>query len=314
MKAIVCTAYGPPEVLQFQEVDEPIPKDNEVLIKVFATTVHRGDSRMRGLDIPGPGWQKLLARLVLGIRGPRKAILGMELAGEIEAMGPDVTRYKVGDQVFASTVWSGFGAYAEYKCMAEDGVLARKPANMTFEEAAVIPSGGITTLGILKMADIQPGQKVLIYGASGSVGTFAVQLARALGAEVTGVCSTANLELVRSLGAETVIDYTREDFTQRGKTYDVIFDAVDKYRGDYEQSLNESGIYLNVDKSSDDINAKDVAFLLQELKELVEAGNLKAVIDRRYPLEQIVEAHRYVDQGHKKGNVVITVAHEGQAR
>jgi NADPH:quinone reductase-like Zn-dependent oxidoreductase len=307
MKAITCTAYGPPEVLQFQEVDKPTPRGNEVLIRVRATTVHRGDSRMRGLDIPGPAWQRLMARLVLGIRGPRKAILGMELAGEIEAVGRDVTRFKRGDPVFASTVWSGFGAYAEYKCMAEDGALALKPTNMNFEEAAVIPSGGITTLGILKMADIQPGQKVLIYGASGSVGTFAVQLARAFGAEVTGVCSTANLELVKSLGAGKVLDYTQEDFSKSGETYDVIFDAVDKFQGDYRTALKETGVYLNVDTSSDKVKAGDAPSLLRELKELAEAGKLRAVIDRRYPWEQIVEAHRYVDQGHKKGNVVITV-------
>jgi NADPH:quinone reductase-like Zn-dependent oxidoreductase len=310
MKAIVCTAYGPPEVLQFRDVDKPVPNGNEVLIRVGATTVHRGDSRMRGLDIPGPGWQRPLARVVLGIRRPRKAILGMELAGEIEAVGQEVTRFKKGDRVFASTVWSGFGAYAEYKCMAQDGALALMPANMTFEEAAVIPSGGITTLGIVKMANIQPGQKALIYGASGSVGTFAVQLARAFGAEVTGVCSTANLDLVKSLGANRVIDYTRKDFTQSGETYDVIFDAVDKFRGDYRTALKATGVYLNVDSSSDKVKAEDAPALLRELKALVEAGKLKAVIDRRYPWEQIVEAHRYVDQGHKKGNVVITVAPE----
>jgi NADPH:quinone reductase-like Zn-dependent oxidoreductase len=313
MKAIVCTEYGPPEVLQIQEVDKPTPRDNEVLIKVFATTVHRGDSRMRGLDIPGPGWQRLLARLVLGIRKPKNAVLGMELAGQIETVGKDVALFKKGDPVFASTVWSGFGAYAEYKCMAEDGALAIKPVNMTFEEAAVMPSGGITTLGIVKMANIQPGQKVLIYGASGSVGTFAVQLARAFGAEVTGVCSTANLELVKSLGADRVIDYTQEDFTQGGETYDLIFDAVDKFQGDYRMALRETGVYLNIDTSSDKIKTRDVSTLLTELKELIEAGKLKAVIDRRYPFEQIVEAHRFVDKGHKKGNVVITVAHEGQA-
>ena len=310
MKAVVCTKYGPPEVLQLQEVDKPIPRDNEVLIRVYATTVHRGDSRMRGFDIPGPGWQRLLARLMLGIKRPKNAILGTELAGEIKAVGKDVTLFQTGDQVFASTMWSGFGAYAEYKCMAQDGVLAIKPANMTFEEAAVIPSGGITTLGIVKMADIQRGQQVLIYGASGSVGSFAVRLAKAFGAEVTGVCSTANLELVRSLGADRVIDYTREDFTQRGETYDVIFDAVDKFQGDYSIALKKTGSYLNVHVSSDKIRTKDVPFLLRELKELIEAGKLKAVIDRRYPLDQIVEAHRYVDKGHKKGNVVITIGGE----
>jgi NADPH:quinone reductase-like Zn-dependent oxidoreductase len=314
MKAIVCTEYGPPEVLQFQEVDKPSPKYNEVLIKVYATSVHRGDSRMRGLDIPGPAWQRLVARLVLGIRRPKNAILGMELAGKIEATGNDVRQFQPGDEVLASTMWSGFGAYAEYKCVAEDGALARKPANMTFEEAAVLPSGGITTLGIVKMAHIEPGQKILIYGASGSVGTFAVQLAKAFGADVTGVCSTANLDLVRSLGAETVIDYTREDFTQRGETYDIIFDAVDKFRGDYGTALKEAGVYLNVDSSSDKIKTKDIPSLLRELKELVEAGKLKAVIDRCYPWEQIVEAHQYVDRGHKKGNVSITVVPDGRGR
>ena len=314
MKAIVCTEYGPPEVLKFQEVDNPVPKDNEVLIRVHATTVHRGDSRMRGLDIPGPGWQRLMARLVLGIRRPKNPILGMELAGKIEAVGSSVTRFQEGDDVFGSTMWSGFGAYAEYKSMPEDGLLALKPANMTFEEAAVIPSGGTTTLGIVKLADIQPGQKVLIYGASGSVGTFAVQLAVALGGEVTGVCSTPNLELVRSLGAEKVIDYTQEDFAQRGETYNVIFDAVDKYQGDYKAALKDSGVYLNVHIASDRIDTGDMPHLLGELKELAESGKLKAVIDRRYPWEQIVEAHRYVDQGHKRGNVVITVVDEGKAQ
>jgi len=312
MKAVVCTQYGPPEVLQLIEVPRPIPKKNEVLIRTYATSVHRGDTRMRSLNIPGPRWQLLLARIILGIRKPKRAILGMELAGEIVEVGKDVTLFKKGHQVFASTLWSGFGGYAEYKCIAEDGVLAIKPTNMTFEEAAVIPSGGITTLGIVKMANIQSGQKVLIYGASGSVGTFAVQLAKSFGAVVTGVCSTSNLELVKSLGADKVIDYTQEDFTQSGETYDVIFDAVDMFSGDYKKSLKKTGIYLNVDKSSDNIKPKDVIFLLKDLKELIEAGKLKAVIDRRYPLEQIVEAHRYVDTGRKKGNVVITVGHSSK--
>jgi NADPH:quinone reductase-like Zn-dependent oxidoreductase len=264
---------------------------------------------MRSLDIPGPGWQRLLARLMLGINKPRQDILGMELAGTIEAAGKGVTRFKPGDQVFASTLWSGFGAYAEYKSMSEDGVLASKPNNITFDEAAVIPSGGITTLGIIKMADLKPGQKVLIYGASGSVGTFAVQLARAFETQVTGVCSTPNLDLVKSLGADQVIDYTREDFSQSGETYDVIFDAVDKYPTDKaKKALNPGGTYLNVDSSSDKIKQNEVRSLLEQLKELIEAEKLKAVIDRTYPLDQIVAAHRYVDQGHKKGNVVITVA------
>lgn len=312
MKAILCTKYGPPEVLEITEVEKPTPKDNEVLIKIYATSVHRGDTRMRSFDIPGPGWQRLLARLMLGFRKPKWDILGMELAGEIEDAGKDVTLFKNGDQVFASTLWSNFGAYAEYKCMAEDGVLAIKTANMNFEEAAIIPSGGITTLGIIKMGHIQPGQKVLIYGASGSVGTFAVQLAKYYGAEVTGVCSTTNLEMVRSLGVDKVIDYTQEDFTLNGETYDVIFDAVDLFQGDYTNSLNDTGIYLNVDKSSDEIKTEDVLSLLQDLKEIIEAGALKAVLDRIYPMEEIVEAHRYVDKGHKRGNIAISVVQNNQ--
>lgn len=310
MKAIVYEKYGPPEVLKIKEVEKPAPKDKEALIKIFATTVHRGDVRMRSLSIPGPGWQRLMARIFLGIRKPRRAILGMELAGKIESVGKDVTLFKKDDEVFASTLWSGFGGYAEYKCMPEDGVLGLKPVNMTFEEAAVIPSGGITALGIVKMAKIQPGQKVLIYGASGSIGTFAVQLARHFEAEVTGVCSTPNLAWVKSLGADRVIDYSRTDFTQSNEQYDVVFDAVNKISPEHsKKSLKSTGIYLNVETSSDNIKKKDVVFLLQELKQLVEMGKLKAVIDRRYPMEQIVEAHRYVETGHKKGNVVITVAH-----
>lgn len=311
MKAILYTKYGPPDVLQLAEVEKPIPKDNEVLIKVHTTTVHRGDIRMRSLNIPGPRWQLLFARIFLGIRKPKRAILGMDLSGKIEAVGKNVTLFKERDEIFASTVWSGFGGYAEYKCMPEDGALALKPVNMPFEEAAVIPSGGITTLGIIRMANIQSGQKVLIYGASGSVGTFAVQIAKSLGAEVTGFCSTTNLEMVKSLGADKVIDYTKEDFTQNSEKYDVIFDAVAKIPPKQaKKSLKKTGIYLNIHTSSEKIKTKYAISLLKDLKELIEAGKIKAVIDKRYPLDEIVEAHRYVDKGHKKGNVVITVEHD----
>ena len=307
MKAVVCTKYGPPEVLKIKEVAKPIPKKNEVLIKIHATTVHRGDSRMRGLDIPGPFYFPILARLMLGIRKPKSSILGMELAGEIVEIGTDVIKFKIGDKVWATTLWAGFGAHAEYKTMKEDGVLTLMPSSMTFEEAAVIPAGGITSLGIIKIANIQKGQKMLIYGASGSVGTFAVQLAKSLGAEVTGVCSSSNLEFVKSLGADKLIDYKTTDFTDLDETYDIIFDAVDLFKGNYKKSLKKTGIYLNVDKSSDKIKERHALPLLNDLKKICEAGKLKAVIDRTYPLDQVVEAHRYVDTGRKRGNVVITV-------
>jgi NADPH:quinone reductase-like Zn-dependent oxidoreductase len=302
MKAMVYTRYGPPEVLRLNEIDKPIPKAHEVLVGVRATTVTAGDVRMRGFTVPRGEW--LFARLYLGIRGPRRPILGMELAGDVAAVGKDVTLFRIGDPVFASTFATGFGGYAEFKCLPEDGTLAAKPANLTFEEAAALPVGGATALRFLRKAKVGGGQRVLIYGASGSVGSFAVQLAKYMGAEVTAVCSTANLVWVKALGADVVIDYTQEDLAQRGETYDVIFDAVAKTsRSQCSGSLKEKGVFLSVLESTDGEKRDDLAFL----GELAEAGKIRPVIDRRYHLEQLVEAHTYVERGHKKGNVVIAV-------
>lgn len=298
MKTVVYTEYGSPDVLQLKEVEKPTPKPNEVLVKVHATTVTIGDTIMRSFNLPVSGLQWVFARLYLGIRKPRRTVLGMELAGEIEAVGKDVTRFRKGDPIFASTFAVNFGGYAEYKCFPENGLLALKPANLTFEEAAAVPGAGMTALRCLRKGNIQRGQKVLIYGASGAVGTYAVQLAKHFGAEVTGVCSTANLELVKSLGADHVIDYTREDFTQ---TYDVIFDAVGKLP---IAKRKQARLYLNVHTAS---NGSEKLDDLIFLKDLIEEGKLRPAIDRCYRLEDIIEAHKYVDQGHKKGNVVINV-------
>ena len=324
VKAVVYHRYGSPDVLGLEEVAKPTPGDDEVLIRIHAAAVTAADCAIRNGDFT--------ARLAFGLIRPRKTILGTEFAGEIEAVGKDVERFREGDQVFAAN-GAGFGAHAEYICLPEDGALASKPVNVTYEEAAAICEGALTALPFLRdKGKIQSGQEVLINGASGSVGTSAVQLAKYFGAEVTGVCSAANLGLVRSLGADRVIDYTREDFTNSGRTYDIIFDAVGKSSfSRCKNSLKQGGIYLSTVPTpaillqmlwTSKIGGKKamIAFTglrppgeqakdLVLLKELVEAGKIRAVIDRRYPLDQTAEAHRYVGKGHKKGNVVITVEH-----
>ncbi len=306
MKAVICTKYGPPEVLQVREIENPVPGKNEVLIKIFATSVTASDCIIRGFKLPPAQW--IPARLALGLTKPRKSILGLVLSGVVEKAGDNVKQFKKGDKVFAHT-FLRFGAYAEYTCIPEASAIALMPSNTTFEEAAAIPFGGTLAYYYLKEANIQPGQKVLIYGASGAIGTSAIQLARYFGAVVSGVCSTANLALVKSLGADIAIDYTREDFTDNGKQYDLIFDAVGKKKSShlqYKKSLSRYGKF----KSVDDGNPGERAVCknnLTILKELTENGVLKPVIDKTYPFNQIVEAHRYVDMGHKKGNVIITV-------
>jgi len=310
VKAIVCTKYGPPEFLQLKDVETPTPARNQVRIKIFATAVTASESLVRGLRFPVR--YRLLIRLLFGFKAPRRPILGMVLAGEIDALGRKVTAFKVGDPVFGMSQ-RVFGTYAQYICWPANGVLTKRPANLTFEEAAALPYGGLLALYFIRRAGIKAGQRVLVYGASGAIGTAAVQLIRHLGAHVTGVCSTANLKLVETLGAVAVIDYTREDFTRRPERYDVIFDAVGRRKSaralvDAQRALTPGGKVTSVD----DRFPRPAPADLIVLKELAESGALKPVIDRTYPLEEMVEAHRYVDGGHKKGNVVITVEHQNK--
>lgn len=314
MKAFICTKYGAPEVLQLQEVAKPVPKSNEVLIRIHATTAHIGDTKIRSLK-PGMGtvkdfFFKPIMRLMLGINGPRKKILGMDLAGEIVETGSKVTAFKKGDKVFASAFTGhNFGAYAEYKCIAEDDLIALKPNNMNYGESAALSNGALTALLVLRKARIRKGQKVLIYGASGSLGSYSVQLAKNYGAEVTGVCSTKNVEIVKSLGADFVIDYTKESFNEKNTTYDVIFDTVGKIpKSERKKSLHKDGIFLDVFKSTEGLKEKQEDLI--HLKELSEAGKLKTLIDRQYPFEEMVEAHRYVERGHKKGNVIVILINQ----
>ena len=330
MKAAVFTEYGPPDVLQIKDVEKPVPKDNELLVRIHATTVCAADWRIRKAD-------PFLVRFMIGLRQPNKVhILGMEFAGTIESVGKAVTRFTPGDQVFGGTGFR-FGAHAEYACLPEDSTLAIKPVNMTFEQAAAVFFGGFTALHFLKKAKIQAGQKVLIYGASGSVGVFAVQLAKHFGAHVTAVCSTANLAMVKSLGADQVVDYTREDFSKAGRVYDMIFDTVghsgfsrslkslkrgsfyvraggsgrvlsligDMLRGMWISTTGAANIVGGVARG----DAGDVSFL----KQLIEAGEIRTVIDRRYSLDQIAEAHRYAEAGHKKGHLVIVLEQDKRA-
>jgi NADPH:quinone reductase-like Zn-dependent oxidoreductase len=322
LKAAVYTRYGPPDVVSIKEIETPTPKDNEVLIRVHATTVTTGDARVRALNLPkGFG---LIGRLAIGISGPRQPILGSELAGVIEAVGKDVTKFKVGDQVLAFTD-AKLGCHAEYKTMPEDGALARKPANLSFEEAATLCFGGTTALHFFRKGNLQRGEKILIVGASGGVGTAAVQLAQNFGAEVTGVCSTANVDLVKSLGADSVIDYTRDDFTRNGETYDVIMDTAGSAPFPRcKNSLKENGRLLVVLGGLPDILRVPVVAMTSKKKVVAgpasipatdiavlagfaETGEYKAVIDSRFPFDRIVDAHRRLEAGHKKGNVVVTL-------
>jgi NADPH:quinone reductase-like Zn-dependent oxidoreductase len=301
MKAVLVKKYGAADGLQLQEVETPVPEANEVRVRVHASTVTSGDVNLRSFRFPALFW--LSMRLFYGIKKPKRLIPGSEFAGQVDAVGQQVKRFQVGEPVFGSAGMS-FGANAEYLCLPEEGVVAGKPDDLSFTQAAAVPFGGLTALYFLRKGNIQRGSNVLINGASGSVGTAAVQLAKAFGAEVTGVCSTTNLELVSSLGANQVIDYTQVDFTETGARYDLIFDAVGKTSQDKSRKvLAPEGAFVTVQSGL----VKDTREDLMLLKELVETGKFQPVVDRRYPLEQIAEAHRYVEKGHKKGNVVLVV-------
>jgi NADPH:quinone reductase-like Zn-dependent oxidoreductase len=305
LKAVICTRYGPPEVLRLEELATPVPRENEVRIRILATSVTSSDCYVRGLNL-SPAY-RLMARLALGWNAPRQPVLGMVLSGEVDAVAPEAKSFNVGDRVFGLDQHR-FGTYAQYVCWPEDGLLAKGPANLTDVEAAAIPYGGLLALHALRKAEVRPGQRVLIYGASGAVGTSAVQLARHFGAQVTGVCSGANADLVASLGATTVIDYTSEDFTEKAARYDLILDAVGKRKSaaslrQCRRVLASGGAFVSVDDGRPKLRREDLGLL----GELATKGEIAPVIDRRYPLDGIVEAHRYVDNGHKRGNVVVAV-------
>ncbi len=302
MKAVICTKYGPPEVLQLKDIEKPIPRENEICVKVFTTSVTASDCIIRGFKVPFKLWIPM--GLVIGFKKPRKSILGIVFAGKVESVGDEVKSFKNGDEVYGFDSF-GFGAYAEYKCINDKSLLVKKPKNITYEESVAMPFGWLLALHFLKRGNIQSGQKVLIYGASGAVGTAAVQISKYYGATVTGVCSTTNIELVTSLGANEVIDYTKEDFTLRANQYDLIFNAVGKKTAklNCKDSLTRNGKHITVDDGSPNFHIDDLILL----NKLIEKTQIKAVIDRTYPLEQIAQAHRYVDKGHKKGNVIITV-------
>jgi NADPH:quinone reductase-like Zn-dependent oxidoreductase len=337
MKAVFCIKYGPPEVLQLKEVTKPTPKDNEILIRVYATSVNYGDLVARNFKEISP--QKFnmpllfwfFGKMYFGFTRPRITRLGSEFAGEVESVGKDVKSFKQGDRVFGY-LGQSMGAYAEYLCMSENGVLAIKPTNMTYEEATVVPYGAIMALNLLRKVNIQPGQKILINGASGGIGSASVQIAKHFGADVTGVCGTPRLEFVKSLGADKVIDYTKEDFTHNGETYDLIFDILGKSSfSRCKSSLKQNGRYLLSSFKMKQLfqmlwtsmaGSKKVICAIApgsiedliSVKKLIEAGKIKAIIDRYYSLEQIAEAHRYVEKGHKKGTVVITVGHNSKLK